>query len=110
MANTVSNRSLDDALRVRFMAVVRDALTNAGEELLVTGSNEYAGPCVDASGNDNRLTAQVNDIINGSKGFVNYWQFYVAADMQLEFGQALAAMGAGKITPAEFVAQISSLF
>ena len=54
------------------------------------------------------LSAQVQDVINQSKGFVNYWQFYVSADVLREFGQALSAMVQNRITPTQFVKQIAS--
>ena len=62
----------------------------------------------DSSYKSGSLSAQVQDIINQSKGFVNYWQFYVSPDVLLEFGQALSAMVQNRITPAQFVKQIAS--
>lgn len=47
MANPVR-----DNLRNRYMAAVRQFLTQAGEEILETNSNEFAIPCVDEKGND----------------------------------------------------------
>lgn len=47
MANPVR-----DNLRNRYMVAVRQFLTQAGEEILETNSNEFAIPCVDEKGND----------------------------------------------------------
>lgn len=47
MANPVR-----DNLRNRYMTAVREFLTQAGEEVLETNSNEFAIPCVDEKGND----------------------------------------------------------
>ncbi|MBR2282759.1 MAG: carbohydrate ABC transporter substrate-binding protein [Spirochaetales bacterium] len=110
LTNLAAANQKDPAKRAAVIEFLKWLTTAENAKKVAESSGAVLAVKFDASGNDNRLTAQVNDIINGSKGFVNYWQFYVAADMQLEFGQALAAMGAGKITPAEFVAQISSLF
>lgn len=52
MSNTTSTKKLDDALRAKYMELVKGALTANGEEILVTGSNEYAVPCVDTEGNE----------------------------------------------------------
>ena len=41
-----------DNLRSRYMTAVREFLTQAGEEVLETNSNEFAIPCVDEKGND----------------------------------------------------------
>ena len=41
-----------DNLRNRYMTAVREFLTQAGEEVLETNSNEFAIPCVDEKGND----------------------------------------------------------
>lgn len=50
-----SKRSLNDKLRTRYMEIIGEVLTEQGEEILLTGSNEYAIPCVDDEGNDEFL-------------------------------------------------------
>ena len=47
-----SRKTLNDGLRAQYMEKVGAFLAEQGEELLVTASNEYAIPCVDAEGND----------------------------------------------------------
>lgn len=55
MTNTTSKKALTDALRNKYIALVTDALKLNGDEILVTGSNEIALPCVDDEGNDEFL-------------------------------------------------------
>lgn len=47
-----SKKTVTDTLRARYMEMVKEVFDKAGEEVLVTGSNEYAVPCVDSEGND----------------------------------------------------------
>ena len=49
---TTSKKSLHDALRAKYIERVSKFLADAGEEVLVTGSNEIALPCVDSEGNE----------------------------------------------------------
>ena len=49
---TTSKKSLHNALRAKYIESVSKFLADAGEEVLVTGSNEIALPCVDSEGND----------------------------------------------------------
>ncbi len=47
-----SKKSLNEKLRARYMQIVCEALGDRDEEILRTGSNEFAIPCVDDEGND----------------------------------------------------------
>lgn len=47
-----SKKQLHEGLRTKYMELIKSALVANGEEILVTNSNEYAIPCVDAAGND----------------------------------------------------------
>ena len=47
-----SKKTLHEALRAGYMERVRKFLESEGEEVLVTGTNEFALPCVDSAGND----------------------------------------------------------
>ena len=47
-----SKTVLDNTVREKFMGAVKDFLEKSGEEVLITGSNEIALPCVDAEGNE----------------------------------------------------------
>ena len=50
-----SKRSLHDAIRAKYIALVSAFLAAQGEEVLTTGSNEISLPCVDSEGNDEYL-------------------------------------------------------
>lgn len=47
-----SKKQLHEALRVRYMALVREFLESKGEEALQTNSNEFALPVIDEENND----------------------------------------------------------
>lgn len=53
MATT--RKELDNAIRTRFMGIVRKALEDAGEVVLVTKSNTFAIPTLDADQNEKYL-------------------------------------------------------
>ena len=55
-----SKRNLNDKIRAEYMARVREALAQNGDEILVTGSNEFAIPCVDSEGNEEFLVLTFN--------------------------------------------------
>lgn len=48
----VSKTKLNDEIREKYISTVKDFLEKSGEEVLVTGSNEIALPCVDTEGNE----------------------------------------------------------
>lgn len=48
----ISKKQLHEELRQRFMKTVIDFLADKGEEILITGSQEIAIPCLDKEGND----------------------------------------------------------
>lgn len=50
-----SKKQLHDALRIRYMGAIKKFLEAQGDEVLQTGSNEYAIPCVDDERNDEFL-------------------------------------------------------
>ena len=56
----------------------------------------------------NRVQTAFNEAVNGASFINTHFQFNFATDVMAEFVQALAKLGAGKATPAEFVAQIAS--
>ena len=47
-----ATKELQATLRTHYMEMVRLALESHDEEILITGSNEIAIPCVDAAGNE----------------------------------------------------------
>lgn len=55
MADKKSRKVLDEGIRTRFMAIVKECLETAGEEVLITGSNKFAVPTLDEDGNEKFL-------------------------------------------------------
>ncbi len=102
----VSKKSLNDALRVRYMEMIGEYLTAEGEELLTTGSNEYAIPCVDAEGNDEWLVITFK-IPTGSRDGDPYDGYAMAEEYSLkqkakaEKAKEAAAKKAAKIAKDE---------
>jgi len=52
MAEKITQKSLNDKLRLTYMAKVIESLEQLDEEILHTASNEIAIPCLDEQGND----------------------------------------------------------
>ena len=52
MANTTSKKILHTEIRNRYLEAVTEFLAGKGEEVLRTGSQEIAIPCVDKEGNE----------------------------------------------------------
>jgi hypothetical protein len=53
------NKATNEALRAKYVALITELLTNAGDEVLRTKSNEIAIPCVDKDGEDNWIVVSV---------------------------------------------------
>ena len=47
-----SKKQLHNELRQTYMDLIKKVLTDNGEDVLLTNSNEFAIPCVDSEGND----------------------------------------------------------
>lgn len=54
-----SKKSLRDNLRTAYVERLMDFFTSNGEEVLQTGSNKFAFPCLDAEGNDEFIVVTV---------------------------------------------------
>lgn len=97
----MSKQSIDK-LRQEYMQVIMKALEDAGEEILRTGSNEIAIPCVDAEGNDQFCVFTVK-IPTGSRDGEAYDGYGEAEDYakkqtdKAEKAKAAAAKKAAKI-------------
>lgn len=48
----MTNKQAQDLLRQKYVEIVKKALSDLGEEVLQTGSNTIAIPCVDDNGNE----------------------------------------------------------
>jgi len=83
-----SRKALREALRADYLAKVIDLFTNAGEEVLRTGSQEIAMPCVDAEGNDDFIVITVK-VPTGERGTdgAAYDGYSVAEDYAMKVAQ-----------------------
>lgn len=79
----VSKKALHDQLRAKYMAKVKEFLEKEGEEVLVTGSNEYALPCVDSEGNDEFLVLTFK-VPTGSRDGEAYDGYSMAEDFAMK--------------------------
>lgn len=78
-----SKKSLNEKLRNQYMDKVGEFLAEQGEELLVTASNEYAIPCVDAEGNDSWLVLTFK-VPTGSRDGDPYDGYSLAEDYEMK--------------------------
>ena len=80
---TTSKKSLHDALRAKYIERVSKFLADAGEEILVTGSNEIALPCVDSEGNDEFIVITFK-VPTGSRDGDAYDGYSMAEDFKIK--------------------------
>ena len=80
---TISKKSLHDALRAKYIERVSKSLADAGEEVLVTGSNEIALPCVDSEGNDEFIVLTFK-VPTGSRDGDAYDGYSMAEDFKMK--------------------------
>lgn len=78
-----SKKTLRDTLRNHYIEMVSKFLAENGEEILVTGSNEIALPCVDANGEDEFLVLTFK-IPTGSRDGDPYDGYAMAEDFKLK--------------------------
>ena len=83
------SKSTRDALRVSYMNRIRDFLVNAGEEVLQTGTNEFALPCVDSEGNDEFIVVTVK-VPTGSRDGDAYDGYSMAEDFSMKMAEKKA--------------------
>ena len=80
---TTSKKSLHDVLRAKYIERVSKFLADAGEEVLVTGSNEIALPCVDSEGNDEFIVITFK-VPTGSRDGDAYDGYSMAEDFKMK--------------------------
>lgn len=78
-----SKKSLHDSLRADFMRRVRECLAQSGEEILETGTNEFAIPCVDPEGNEEFLVITFK-VPTGSRDGDPYDGYAMAEDFRMK--------------------------
>ena len=79
----VSNKVLDDKLRSKYLEIVKSCLADKGEEILITGTSEFAIPCVDEEGNDKFAVFSVK-IPTGSREGDAYDGYSMAEDYKMK--------------------------
>ena len=80
---TTSKKSLHNALRAKYIERVSKFLADAGEDVLVTGSNEIAFPCVDSEGNDEFIVITFK-VPTGSRDGYAYDGYAMAEDFKMK--------------------------
>ena len=80
---TNSKKTLHNALRAKYIERVSKFLADSGEEVLVTGSNEIALPCVDSEGNDEFIVLTFK-IPTGSREGDIYDGYSMAEDFKMK--------------------------
>ena len=81
MAKTT--KVLNDEIKTRFLEGVSEHLTNAGEEVLRTGSNEIALPVLDEDGNEKWLVLTFK-VPTGSRDGDAYDGYSMAEDYKMK--------------------------
>ena len=77
-----SKKQLHEAIRAKYMGVIMDYLKAQDEEVLVTGSQEIALPCVDEEGNDEFIVITFK-VPTGSRDGDAYDGYSVAEDYRM---------------------------
>lgn len=81
-----SKKTLRDTLRNKYLTLVSDFLAAQGEEILVTGTNEIALPCVDSEGNDEFLVLTFK-IPTGSRDGDPYDGYSMAEEFRMKVAE-----------------------
>lgn len=79
----LTRKQLDDEIKVRFLEGVVEHLTQVGEEVLRTGSNEIAIPVLD-SNNEERWLVLTFKVPTGSREGDAYDGYSMAEDYQMK--------------------------
>ena len=78
-----SARMLNDEIRARYMKPIFDFLTERGEEVLRTGTNEFGIPCVDSENNEKFILISFK-VPTGSRDGDAYDGYSMAEDYALK--------------------------
>lgn len=81
-----SKKQLHEELRAKFMKTVVDFLMEQGEEVLQTGSQEIAIPCIDSEGNDEYLVVTFK-VPTGSRDGEAYDGYSMAEEYAIKVRQ-----------------------
>ena len=77
------SKAMNDALRAKYVEALRKALSDLGEEVLTTGSNELAIPAVDGAGEDSWVVFTVK-VPTGSRDGDIYDGYSMAEDYRMK--------------------------
>ena len=84
MANTkMTKKQATDSLRSHYLDLIRTALETGGDEVLVTGSNEFAVPCVDGNGEEQFIVLTCK-IPTGDRDGTPYDGYAMAEDYRMK--------------------------
>ena len=81
-----SKKQLHEEIRAKFMKTVADFLMKQGEEVLQTGSQEIAIPCVDSEGNDEYMVVTFK-VPTGSRDGEAYDGYSMAEEYAIKVRQ-----------------------
>lgn len=104
----MTNKQAQENLRKRYLEVIKKALIEAGEEVLQTGSNVLAIPCVDDNG-DEQFCCFTIKVPSGSRdgdpydGYGEAESYTMACKQKAEKAAADAAKKAKKIARDEAI-------
>ena len=101
---TNSKKTLHNALRAKYIERVSKFLADSGEEVLVTGSNEIALPCVDSEGNDEFIVLTFK-IPTGSREGDIYDGYSMAEDFKMKTAEKAAKAKAAAEAKAKKIAR-----
>lgn len=82
----MAKKDIREKLRKAYMELVFQALTVGGDEVLQTGSNEFAIPCVDSEGNEDFCVITFK-MPNGSRDGEPYDGYSMAQDYEIKLKQ-----------------------
>ena len=85
MAKT--KKQLHEELRADYLAKLTEYLTEKGEEVLQTGSQEVAIPCVDSEGNDEYIVITIK-VPTGSRDGDAYDGYAMAEEYRIKLANA----------------------
>lgn len=91
----VSQKVLNEKLREKFLEIVGEVLKEKDEEVLRTGSNEIAVPCLDEEGNEKFVVLTIK-VPTGSRDGDAYDGYAMAQEFEIK--QRLKAIKAKETT------------
>ena len=102
MAKT--KKQLHEEIRAKYMQIVVAYLTEQGEEVLQTGSQEIAIPCVDSEGNDEYIVVTFK-VPTGSRDGDAYDGYSMAEDYAIKVRQQAEKAEKAKAEKAKKIAK-----